>query len=617
MTNCSMTRYAMTGTTMRQHRTFSASFFASFLAAACSLSGSVQAGVEYSLSMFGDTKYGKDFTHFDYVNPDAPKGGKVVTSGLGTFDSFNPYTVKDEAPATIGITSADMMISSDDEPFSQYPYLAESVERIGRNEGIIFNINPKATYHDGTPVTASDAVATFNYLRAHGKPFYAAYYRDVDKVEAIDKDSVRYTFKHNENRELPLILGQLPVLKQSEIDALSTEKERKPFTGNGPYKIKEYKMGQYIVYERVKDFWGQNLPALKGKFNFDEIRVDYYRDEDVVLEAFKSGRIDYNFENSAKRWATSYSGEKFDSQDIRKIEIPHKRPAGMQSFAFNTRRTLFSDPRVRQALGYAYDFEWANTNLFHGAYTRSNSFFSNSDCASIGLPQGDELALLSQYKTQLSTAVFDQPYIVPTTKGDGNVRDNLRKAVKLLTEAGWKIENNRLVNTATKQPFVFDLLLYSQDFERIALPFKANLEKLGITMNVRLVDISQYIKTVRAFEFDMIIHSVPQSVSPGNEQRDFWHSSLADQQGSQNVIGIKDPVVDSLIEKLINANSRPEQLNACRALDRVLLHGHYVIPQWYIAVYRVAYWNKFEMPPTSPIYNDFGFYNWWIKPSAQ
>lgn len=602
---------------MRQPRTFYSSFFAAFIVAGCGLSSSVHAGVEYSLSMFGDTKYGKDFTHFDYVNPDAPKGGKVVMSGLGTFDSFNPYTVKDEAPATIGITSADMMISSDDEPFSQYPYLAESVERIGRNEGIIFNINPNATFHDGTPVTASDAVATFNYLRSHGKPFYAAYYRDVDKVEAIDKDSVRYTFKHNENRELPLILGQLPVLKKNEIDALSTEKERKPFTGNGPYKIKDYKMGQYIVYERVADFWGRNLPALKGKFNFDEIRVDYYRDEDVVLEAFKSGRIDYNFENSAKRWATSYSGDKFDSQDIRKIEIPHKRPAGMQSFAFNTRRALFNDARVRQALGYAYDFEWANTNLFHGAYTRSNSFFSNSDCASTGLPQGDELALLNPYKTQLPTSVFEQPYVVPTTKGDGNVRDNLRKAVKLLTEAGWKIENNRLVNTTTKQPFVFDLLLYSQDFERIALPFKANLEKLGITMNVRLVDISQYIKTVRGFEFDMIIHSVPQSVSPGNEQRDFWHSSLADQQGSQNVIGIKDPVVDALIEKLINANSRPEQLNACRALDRVLLHGHYVIPQWYIAVYRVAYWNKFEMPAISPIYNDFGFYNWWIKPSAQ
>lgn len=578
------------------------------------VSTSSSAEPHYSLSMFGDAKYPREFTHFDYVNPNAPKGGKVVMSGLGTFDSFNPYTVKDEAPATIGLTSADLMMSSDDEPFSQYPYLAESIEKIGKNDGILFNLNPKAVFHDGAPVTANDVVATFNYLRTQGKPFYAAYYRDVEKVEATDKDSVKFTFKHNENRELPLILGQLPVLKADEINALANQSEKKPFTGTGPYRVKEYKMGQYIVYERVRDSWLENLPVMKGRFNFDEIRVDYYRDEDVVLEAFKSGRIDYNFENSAKRWATAYVGEKFDAKAILKTEIPHKRPAGIQAFAFNTRRPLFSDPRVRQALGYAYDFEWANTNLFHGAYTRSTSYFSNSDCASTGLPEGGELALLTPHKASLPASVFTQPFKVPTTKGDGNVRENLRTAVRLLADAGWKIQNNKLVNVATGQPFVFDLLLYSQDFERIALPFKANLEKLGITMNVRLIDSSQYIKSVRAFDFDMVIHSVPQSVSPGNEQRDFWHSSLAEQTGSQNVMGIKDPVVDALIEKLINADSREAQLSACRALDRVLLNGYYVIPQWYISVFRVAYWDKFGLPPSSPLYNDFGFFNWWIKP---
>lgn len=581
------------------------------------LASSAQADVQYSLSMFGDTKYGKDFQHFDYVNPDAPKRGKVVMAGLGTFDSFNPYTAKDEPPTLIGITGVELMTSSDDEPFSKYPYLAESVERIGKNEGIVFNLNPKARFSDGSPVTAEDAVVTFNYLRTQGRPLYAAYYRDVEKVEAIDKDSVRFTFKNNENRELALILGDLPVLKASEINALATQKEKKPFTGLGPYRVKEYKMGQYVVYERVKDFWGQNLPALTGKYNFDEIRVDFYRDEDVVLEAFKSGRVDYILENSAKRWATAYVGDKFDSKDIQKIEQKHRRPAGIQAFAFNTRHSLFTDPRVREALGYAYDFEWANSNLFYGTYTRTNSYFANSDCASGGLPEGDELALLDNYREKLPDRVFKQVFSVPTTKGDGNVRENLRKAVRLLSEAGWKIKDNKLVNTSNGQPFEFELLLYSQDFERIALPFKANLEKLGITMNVRVVDMSQYFKTIRSFNYDMIIHSFPQSVSPGNEQRDYWHSSLADQSGSQNVLGVKDPVVDALIEKLVNANNRAQQLSACRALDRVLLNGYYIIPQWYISVDRIAYWDKFDKPAINPIYNDSGFFNWWIKPTAQ
>lgn len=574
----------------------------------------VQAAPQYSLSMYGDAKYPKGFTHFDYVNPDAPKGGKVVMSGIGTFDSFNPYTVKDEAPGTISLTGADLMISSDDEPFSQYPYLAESFEKVGKNEGIIFNLNPRAQFHDGTSVTANDVVVTFNYLRTQGKPFYAAYYRDVDKVEALDKDSVKFSFKHSENRELPLIIGQLPVLKADELAELPNQKEKKPFTGVGPYRVKEYKMGQYVVYERVKNAWLESLPVMKGRYNFDEIRVDYYRDEDVVLEAFKSGRIDFNAENSAKRWATAYTGEKFDSKAIHKAEIAHKRPAGLQAFVFNSRRALFSDPRVRRAIGLAYDFEWANANLFYGSYTRANSYFSNSDCASSGLPEGDELALLAPFKSSLPSAVFEQAFTLPKTNGDGNVRGNLREAVKLLSEAGWKIQNNKLVNAANGQPFTFDLMLYSQDFERIALPFKANLEKLGITMNVRLIDTSQYIKTIRAFDFDMIIHSFPQSVSPGNEQRDYWHSSLSDQTGSQNVIGVKDPVVDALIEKLINADSRAAQLSACRAIDRVLLNSHYVIPQWYISVFRVAYWDKFGVPVASPSYNDFGFFNWWIKP---
>lgn len=572
--------------------------------------------MQYSLSLFGDTKYGKDFDHFDYVNPQAPKGGKVVMGAEGSFDSFNPYTAKDVAPEEIGLTSATLMTSSEDEPFSQYPFIAESIERIGKNDGIIFHLNPNAKFADGAPITADDAVATFNYLRTQGKPFYAAYYRDVEKAEAVNKQTLKFSFKHNDNRELALILGQIPVIKSSEIEALAQAKEKIPFTSNGPYKVKDYKMGQYVVYERVKDFWAQNIPSMKGMFNIDEIRVDFYRDDDVILEAFKSGRIDLNLESSAKRWATAYTGSNFDEEKIVKAKIPNRNPTGMQAFAFNTRHALFSDPKVRQALGFAYDFEWANANLFYGTYSRTTSYFANSDCESSGLPSEDENKFLSSYKSQLPPTVFNEAFTVPTTKGDGNIRDNLRTAMKLLNEAGWKIQNNKLVNTTTGQPFEFNLTIYNPDYQRIALPFKANLEKLGITMNVRLMDMSQYIKTLRNFDFDMIIAGIPQSLSPGNEQRDYWSSTLVDQPGSKNLMGVKSPVVDEIVEKLINANSRNEQLTACRALDRVLLNGYYVIPQWHISVFRVAYWNKFEMPPTPPLYSSFSINNWWIKQTA-
>ncbi|CBL45244.1 ABC-type transport system, periplasmic component [gamma proteobacterium HdN1] len=572
------------------------------------------APLKYSQSMFGDARYGKDFKHFDYVNPNAPKGGKVVLAAKGSFNSFNSFTAKDVAPDEINLTIGTLTTRSEDEPFSQYPYIAESIEEVGNNAGVIFNINPQAKFADGSKITAADVIASFEYLRTKGRPFFAAYYRDVEKLNELNERSVQITFKHSDNRELPLILGQLPVLKASDLNNVGAGSHTTPFTSSGPYRVKEYKMGQHIVYERIPDYWAAEIPALKGRFNIGEIRVDFYRDDDVILEAFKSGRVDINLEASAKRWATAYTGSNFDKHAIIKTEIPNRNPTGMQAFAFNTRRAIFSDIRVRKALEYAYDFEWANANLFYSTYKRTNSYFSNSDCASEGLPSGDELALLTQYKSRLPASVFNEVFTQPTTDGKGNIRKNLRIAMKLLNDAGWKIENQKLVNTKTGEPFVFTLTIYSPDFQRVALPFKANLEKLGITMDVRLMDISQYIQAIRNFDFDMIINSIPQSLSPGNEQRDYWNSKLVDQPGSQNLMGVKDPIVDELVEKLINASSRKEQITACRALDRVLLHGHYVIPQWYISVFRVAYWSKLTIPEKLPLYGDFNINNWWIQP---
>ena len=584
----------MTHTTDCTHRPFS--FLLTLLLLLVS-SGHAYASRLHALSIFGDPKYTSGFTHFDYVRPDAPKGGTVTIAQLGSYDSFNPFAPKGDAPQEIGLTIATLMMSSDDEPSAAYGYVAEAVEIRAQGHEVVFFLNPAARFHDGTPITANDVKATFDYLRKEGQPFYAAYYHDVTSADVTDPQTVVFKLGHNQNRELPVILGQLPVLKAEEVTSAGDKAVGKAFTGSGPYRVKSFSMGQSMELERMAGGWQEHLPSMKGRFNYDIIRVDWYRDDNVVLEALKSGQIDVNLETSAKRWATGYRGDAFGPGKLVKVEIPHKRPVGLQAFVMNTRRALFT----------------ANANLFHGSYTRSKSYFSNSECQAEGIPEGAELALLEPFRKQLPSTLFTTPYTVPVNDGSGNARKHLREAAALLKAAGWTVSNNKLVDK-NGQPFVFDVLIISQDYQRIVLPYKGNLEKLGITMNVRLVDISKYVQSLRQFDFDMIIHSFPQSASPGNEQRDFWHSSLADQNSSRNVIGIKDPVVDSLIESLIRVDSRDKQLAACRALDRVLLWGDYVIPQWYISVHRVAYRDRFGMPPVTPSYGDYGFYNWWIKP---
>ncbi|HAG96074.1 MAG: hypothetical protein CMK83_21225 [Pseudomonadales bacterium] len=568
----------------------------------------------HGIAMHGDMKYAKDFSHFEYTNPEAPKGGTATLAVAGTFDSFNPDIVKGDASAYVALTYDTLMVQARDEPFTVYGLVAESVEYPEDRSWIIFHINPAARFHDGHPITAEDVVFTFNTLVEKGSPFYSAYYADVVKVEALDTQRVKFTARDGKNRELPLVLGQLKVLPKHFWENRDFGEANLDLPlGSGPYRIKSFETGKTIVLQRVADYWAKDLPVQKGMYNFDTLHVDYYRDQTVMLEAFKSGRYDYREENQSKRWATEYDGDKFQSGEIIKKEIVHQNPTGMQAFVMNTRRDLFKDPRVRKALDLAFDFEWTNKQLFYGAYNRTESYFSNSELAATGLPSEAELALLAPYREDIPEAVFTKVYSSPTTDGSGNNRKNIRAAIKLLKDAGWTFRGTDLVHAESGQPFRFEILLYSKDFERIVLPYVKNLKKLGIEASARLVDSTNYIRIVRDFEFDMIIGSFGQSNSPGNEQRDYWFSKFADHKGSRNLIGVKDPVVDVLIEEIISAQTRDDLVAACRALDRVLLWSHYVVPQWHINKHRLAYWNKFEQPAIAPIYGDVGFYTWWAK----
>lgn len=572
----------------------------------------------HGIATHGDLKYGPDFTHFDYANPDAPKGGELRLYGLGGFDTFNPFVIRgnpDDGSARIYDT---LMEASADEPSSEYGLLAESVTTPADRSWVEFTLRPQARWHDGKPITVDDVLWTFATLRDKGRPFYRAYYASVAKAEQTGERRVRFTFKAGENRELPLILGQLPVLPKhywqgKEFDATTLE----PPLGSGPYKIAAFEAGRWSRYERVPDYWGKDLPVNRGRHNFDRVRYDYYRDMTVALEALKAGAYDLRVEASSKDWATAYDVPAVRDGRLKKEEIAHARPAGMQGYAFNLRRPLFQDRRVRQALGYAFDFEWANRTLFYGQYTRARSYFGNSELAAAGVPQGAELQILTPFRDRLPAEVFTTEYLPPVTDGSGNMRDNLRQAYELLKAAGWTVDakSRKLVN-AQGQPFEFEILLVDPAYERVTLPFAKNLERLGVTARVRTVDPAQYQRRVDEYDFDMIMHSWPQSLSPGNEQRSYWTSAFADQPGSPNVLGLKDPVVDALVDQLIAAPDRASLVAHTQALDRALQWGFYVVPNWYIAYDRLAYWDKFGRPaitPTMGVQLD----TWWAKAKSQ
>ncbi|MAB99797.1 MAG: hypothetical protein CMK71_17290 [Pseudomonadaceae bacterium] len=578
-----------------------------------SLASIVQAAPQHALTLYGEApKYPADFKHFDYVNPDAPKGGTLRQAGFGGFDSLNPFINKGVSADDLGLMYDTLTTHSLDEPFSEYGLVAEKIEKAPDNSWVRFFLRKEARFNDGQPLTAEDVKFTFETLMERGAPMYKGYYADVDKVEIEGPHQVRFVFKHAGNRELPLIVGQLPVLpKHYWADKDFARGNLDIPVGSGPYKISEVQAGRSIVYERVKDYWGKDLAVNRGFYNFDKMRIDYYRDNTVALEAMKAGQFDFWLETSAKNWATAYNNSAVANGQLIKEEIRNYNPTGMQGFIFNIRRPLFKDPRVREALGLLFDFEWANKQLFNGAYTRTDSYFDNSELAAQGLPSPAELKLLEPLREQIPPKVFTDEFINPVTDASGMIRDHQRRAYQLLQEAGWRVVDDKMVD-AQGNPVSFEFLLAQTEFERVLLPFKRNLADLGIELVIRRVDVSQYINRLRSRDFDMIVGGFGQSNSPGNEQREYWHSSSADNPGSRNFIGLKDPAIDTLVEGLIKADSRENLINYTRALDRVLLWGHYVIPNWHITTWRVAYWHKLEHPQVTPQY-DIGLNTWWVR----
>ncbi|MGH7278647.1 MAG: extracellular solute-binding protein [Candidatus Rokuibacteriota bacterium] len=566
----------------------------------------------HGLSMYGELKYGPGFTHFDYVNPEAPKGGSVKLSAVGTFDTLNPFVLRGVAAAGIGQTFETLTVGSADEALTEYGLIAETIETPPDRSWVAFTLRRQARFHDGSPITVEDVIWTFDTLKTKGHPFFRAYYAHVASAEQVGPRKVRFSFQGGENRELPLIVGQMPVLSKAYWSTRDFGKTTlEPPLGSGPYRVVAVEPGRSITYQRVPDYWAADVPVNLGRFNFDTMRFDYYRDATVALEAFKGGAYDFRQENSAKNWATGYDTPAVSEGRIKKERIPNQIPTGMQAFVFNTRRAVFADPRVRQALAHAFDFEWTNAHLFYGAYTRTRSYFSNSELASHGLPGPEELAVLAPFRGQVPDEVFTTEYRPPSTE-PGGLRPNLIEALRLLGEAGWEVRDMRLVNQETGRPMSFEILLDEANWERIALPLAKNLERLGVEARVRTVDAAQYEYRMKQFDFDMTLALWGQSLSPGNEQIDFWGSEKASIPGSRNYAGIRDPVVDRLIALLIAAPDRAQLIARTRALDRVLLWGHYVIPHWHIQAFRVAYWDKFAQPARPPKYS-LGFETWWVR----
>jgi microcin C transport system substrate-binding protein len=575
----------------------------------------------HGLSLFGELKYPAGFKHFDYVNPKAPKGGTVRLIALGTFDNFNEVVagLKGSIAMGTGIISDTLMAPSFDEVSTDYGLIAEAVSHPPDFSSASFRLRSAARHQDGKPITVDDVIFSMQAFKKHN-PMLAAYYRHVAKVEQTGEREVTFTFDSPGNREMPVILGQLNVLpkhwwegtdasgRKRDVGATTLE----PPLGNGAYRIKDFVAGRTIVYERVKDYWGKDLNVNIGRDNFDELRYEYFRDSTVAIEAFKADQVDWRTENSAKSWATAYDFRAVRDKRVIVEEFPQRDRGIMQGFVFNTRREKFKDPRLRRAFNFAYDFEEMNKQLFFGQYKRINSYFDGTELASSGLPQAQELEILEKVRDQVPPEVFTTPYTNPVGGTPENVRANLREGTRLLKEAGYEIRNQKLVNAKTGEAMSVEILTEEPTIERIILFYKPSLERLGIGVSVRTVDDPQYENRLRSWDFDMIIGTWPESLSPGNEQRDYWSSQAADTPGSRNYIGIKNPAVDALIERVIFAKNRAELVAATRALDRVLLWNHYVVPQFTYDKSRTARWDRFSRPDPLPKYGASAFPTvWW------
>jgi microcin C transport system substrate-binding protein len=555
----------------------------------------------HGIAMFGDPAYPADFTHFEYANPDAPKGGVMRRAVIGTFDSFHPYIVKGKPASGIGLIYDTLMTSSMDEAATQYGLLAESIETPDDRSWVAFTLREGARWHDGRPIGVDDVIWTFNTLREKGIPLFRFYYASVERVEKAGERRVKFHFKPGDNRELPWILGQLPILPKHFWESRNFEETTlEPPLGSGPYQIGSFEAGRYVSYERRADYWGADIPVNRGHHNFGTVRYEYYRDRDVAVEALKGDAYDFHVEMTAAKWATAYDVAAVREGRLRKERIPHSRHFGMQGFVFNLRRDQFKDRRVREALTYALDFEWLNKNIFYGEYERIRSYFENTEFAARGLPSPAELAILEPYRGRIPDEVFTTEYQPPKTDGSGKIRANLRRATELFAEAGWKINDGKLENVETGEPLAFELLLYDPGFEKIALPFKKTLARLGVDVTVRTVDTSQFRLRLDTYDFDMVSSRSNPIGSPGNEQREMWSSASAKQEGGRNLSGVADPVIDELVELVISASGREELIERSHALDRVLQWSIYQISQWYISNDRLIYWDRFSRSKTTP-----------------
>ena len=575
----------------------------------------------HGVSLFGELKYPADFKHFDYVNPDAPKGGSVRMIGLGTFDNFNEVVagLKGSLAAFAGVVSDSLMVSVLDEVETSYGLLAEAVSYPADFASATFRLRAGARHHDGRPVTVEDVIFSMEAFKKYS-PGHAAYYRHVAKIEQTGEREVAFILDAPGNREMPMIIGQLNVLakhwwegtdpsgKKRDVGATTLE----PPLGNGAYRVKDFVAGRTVVYERVKDYWAKDLGVSIGRDNFDELRLEYFRDGTVALEAFKADQIDWRTENIAKNWATAYDFPAVRDKRVLLEEFPLRSRGIMQALAFNTRREKFKDPRLRLAFNYAYDFEEMNKQIFFGQYKRITSYFEGTELACSGLPAGQELDILEKVRDKIPPEVFTKPYTNPVGGTRENIRSNLREAVRLLKEAGYEVRNQKLVDARTGEPLSIEMLSEDPSVERVILFYKPSLERLGITVNVRTVDPAQYENRLRNWDFDIIVAVWPESLSPGNEQRDYWGSQAADTLGSRNYIGIKNPAVDALVDRVIFAKDRAELVAATRALDRVLLWNHYVVPQYSIDQTRTARWDRFGHPGVLPKYAEPAFPTvWW------
>lgn len=573
----------------------------------------------HALSLMGDVKYPADFKQFDYVNPKAPKGGLLRLGVDGSFDSFNHILTRGTVAAGITSIYDTLMTHSLDEVATEYGLIAESVRYPADYSSVTYRLNPKARWHDGKPITPEDVIWTFEMLKEHN-PQRRFYYRHVVKAEKTGERDVTFTFDKPGNRELPQIVGQIAPLPKhwwTGKDAQGNERNiangtLEPPLGSSAYKLKSFIPGRTVVYERVKDYWAASLPVKLGQDNFDETRYEYFRDDTVELEAFKADQFDFRMENIAKNWATSYDVPAMKEKRLLLETFPDRARGVMQAFVLNLRREKFSDPRVRQALNYALNFETLNKNFFFGQYERVGSYFSGTELAASGLPQGKELEILETVRGKVPAEVFTAPYKNPVYDTQDSVRSNLRQATRLLREAGYEIRDGKLVNAKTGEPFTIEFLIASPSFDRIILFYAEDLKRLGIQFTIRQVDVSQYQNRVRSRDFDAIVSGWGQSLSPGNEQYEYFGSESADRQGSSNYAGIKNEAVDALINKVVFAKDREELIGATRALDRVLMWNHYVVPMWSINVSRIARWDRFGKPDKLPEYG-LGFPEiWWF-----